>query len=199
MTIKLTNYRNNGGFRFEPVERHATIESALETLVVYELGFGGRVIDVRPDYLRVETRVFDTVDHTNFEGKSNDMLLLLEAARNMTQVAAVQFVPGSEPHKRLMNTIQKFTHGNPLLLSLGGGIIAGGTRIKSSLLAMIPQLHNNSPMLINKLANLSAKDLVALVAMIRINGWKFEDCVELALSEPVFDDVGKITGLEVVS
>lgn len=76
--IHITNSRVNGGPP-DVIEQDKPGPRAFTSLVQYELGYGGRVIEIEPTRLVAQTRVMDTVDTVTFSGPEDEMRPLYTA------------------------------------------------------------------------------------------------------------------------
>lgn len=75
--IKMTSIRENNGTH--TLSRTVPVGDAILSAIVYELGFGGRIVEFTDAKLSVETRVLAALDTVVFEGSVEEMHPLLEA------------------------------------------------------------------------------------------------------------------------
>ncbi|OGY62381.1 MAG: hypothetical protein A2745_00100 [Candidatus Harrisonbacteria bacterium RIFCSPHIGHO2_01_FULL_44_13] len=72
--ITVTPTRVKSGEHFDFGARQLTTEQAMESLVKYELGYGGRITEASPTRIVVQTRVLGhCLDTTIFEGSEEEM------------------------------------------------------------------------------------------------------------------------------
>ena len=68
-----TRKRGHEFFQDCPVKHETTTEKALKSLIDAELKFGGRIKDLSPTKVVVETQVLSCLDTTYFEGPQEEM------------------------------------------------------------------------------------------------------------------------------
>lgn len=134
-------------------------EAALRSLVVYELGYGGIVIDVSPTHLIVRTQVLGSIDTTMFNGTEEEMRPLLEAsAIVMEQVCNDQL-----SYDRIM----RITGGSPLLIHLGADQLIGQARLQMAILHGIGVTDEND---VRTCLELDMRDMVAAMELSETEG-----------------------------
>lgn len=83
--IEIFNYRNNGGGETLLSNPLVSMEDAMESLVKYELGYGGQISDVKASgdrtTIEIKTRVLSCQDRTVFDGPKDEMMPLLQACK----------------------------------------------------------------------------------------------------------------------
>lgn len=98
------------------------VGQALESLVIYELGYGGRITELSATRAVVKTTVMNCLDTTIFEGSEEDMAPLV----HVSALAAKHHGFQDERSKQeALDAVMAFTKGNPLLIKLGGDLIIG--------------------------------------------------------------------------
>ena len=105
-TIQITmNRQEVTGHDYGDTVQMRTPEDALELMLRYELGYGGRVLDITERSVVTQTRVLSKIDTTTFTGSPEDMALLLagvhawlEAERGVNMdnvISQVLEIPGA--------------------------------------------------------------------------------------------------------
>ncbi|OQA03063.1 MAG: hypothetical protein BWY68_00849 [bacterium ADurb.Bin400] len=84
--ISYTNIRYKGGEQL-PWSDQRSVSKALEDLLLYQLGFGGFVVEAGPTKLVTRTRVLGDLDVVTFEGSEKEMELLGNAAAVFMRLA----------------------------------------------------------------------------------------------------------------
>lgn len=77
--ITIKNERINGGMSAPETIYDATVEKAIESLMIYEIGFGGFVKSVSETEIVTETRAFSCIDTTRFSGPESEIVVLISA------------------------------------------------------------------------------------------------------------------------
>lgn len=172
--IKYTALRVNGGHTCPPGYNEYTPKKALESLVIYELGFGGVVTKLSKTCIEVRTLVMACIDTTIFEGPEEEMALLVEAAAIslVTNPLADDAPPAYTD--AAMASVMSQTKGNVSLLTMAGPMILGSISIKSLMIIMIGGYEY-----INTFMTLETKDLMAILALIRLDGADLKDVLTL--------------------
>lgn len=70
-----------GGYDYGVTEQIKDFKGAVESLFRYELGYGGRLVEVTPTRIVVRTRVLSKVDTVTFESTEKEMVPLLVLLR----------------------------------------------------------------------------------------------------------------------
>jgi hypothetical protein len=114
--------------------RKASLSEAIRSLVRFELGYGGRVVEISETRIKVITIVLSKIDTTIFIGTKEEMEPLL--------VAVAVFMDGHKLYgmDRLVNDVMNLTKGKALLVAHASGLIAGGKFVKPA--TMIALLNN---------------------------------------------------------
>ena len=92
--IKYENVRTQGDYTYDPVTHQKSQHDALEHLAIWELGFGGHVLAVSANTVKVRTVVLNCVDVSTFSGTPDEMRPLVEWVAIWTLTA-----PASKPAK----------------------------------------------------------------------------------------------------
>ncbi len=178
--ITVTQTRVRDGERF-PTDTHLrTMDDAFERFVIYELGYGGRITDL--DFfeddqgggsatVKVETRVLGCVDTMTLVGPLNEMKLILQVAALASEHHG--FSEGSMD--RTINAIMEFTGGSPLLMHMGGDMIAGQHTIRNICVALMGGTAHA-----DRLNKLKLKDMLAALLLVHHDECSLEQAIELA-------------------
>ena len=77
--IGVHGYRINSGHRYDdyPPYREDSVVGALGSLMLFEIGYGGKVVAINQTKIITETRIFSCVDTMIFEGEEREMEPLL--------------------------------------------------------------------------------------------------------------------------
>lgn len=126
--IRITFERTNGTYKCPASVDERSIENAVESLLIYEIGYGGSVIDITPTKVVVRTYVMACVDVTQYEGAEKDMEPLVAIA---IAAARLQKEPLSDS---VIDQVMQFTGGKPLIVMLGAGLITGMSRVRQIML-----------------------------------------------------------------
>lgn len=129
--ISYTSHRDKqDGYNYPSVENQRSVEDALETFLLYEVGFGGRVTDVSETRVEIVTSVMNCLDTTVFEGTAEAMLPLVQVAVVAVKVQAETRTPSDH----VMDRIMEITKGNPLLIKLSSGMLIGEDHLRRIML-----------------------------------------------------------------
>lgn len=193
--ITKTAKRDKGdGYNYDTPSIQEPVGKALASLVVYELGYGAIVTEVTKTRVTVVTRIMGCVDTTIFEGVEDEMTLLVEAAS--IAIVSNPMQAESPLHDIAVDSIMVATGGNPLLIKMGHGMIAGRISIRAILMVMMGfAAIEQAP----SLKDISVEDQLAIMMLVRIDGVSVADAIELATSKPVYGADGKIKSMEVVN
>jgi hypothetical protein len=88
-------------------------------MLIYEIGYGGRPIEVTPTRISIRTLVMSCVDTTIFEGSEEEMIPLLSA------LGAYFSAVDTTSQEEMVERIIELTGGNALLVTMGSGLIMG--------------------------------------------------------------------------
>lgn len=191
--IKVISERTRGSEPPFPVMVSVrSVDNAFNSLVEYELGYGGRVTVLEARRVVVVTRILGCVDTTTFEGSAEDMALLNEVSLNTELVRAETMRPGNPLHDVVVDNVMKVTKGVPLSVRLASPILMGQPLTKLSLVMCCKTEDDQT---LARLVKLSIKDLCSLVSLVRLDGASLQDALALAEATPEYDIQGKICGL----
>ena len=168
--IQTVSYRTKDGYVCPPVKATRTISDALQLLVEFELGYGGRVADVGPAFIETHTEVLGCKDRLTFKGSEKDMeplLAVCAASHGLFREAIL--------NDKVGDALIKVTKGKPLLLCNYGPILVGTGVMKG----VMSQLLNLSD--VEKIKKLKLGDMCAAYAMLH-EGTKLETVHEMLLN-----------------
>lgn len=170
--ITVTFKRDKGdGYDYGTFVNEKSVGRALTEFIVFELGYGGEIIDISETSVSVLTKVLGCYDTTTFSGTKEEMKLLIEAGCIALKLYAEKRTELIDGHA---DKIIKLTEGKPLLVNLSSGIILGNSIGSVVALAMLSEEYNKD---IEKLTQLSLKDLTAAVELVRIDKIPLEDII----------------------
>lgn len=161
---------------FSAIICEKTVDKALTTLLLYEIGYGGIIVTLESTKVTVVTGVMECIDTTTFTGDVEEMALLTEAAAFSIIMNPMQKHARKEYTDSVVNTVMEVTKGNPLLIKMSSGIVIGNSTLKNTLMAMC----QNEEAII-ELKKLNTKDLMAIVIMVRLEGVSLKEAMELAV------------------
>ena len=111
-------------------QRQVTVGRALESFLVYELGYGGRVTRVFPELIEVKTVIPGWVDRVLFQGTEKELAPLLQALTVFLQVKQKPSI--------VVDSVWKQLEGeNALILSHLGPILVGASIVKLTVLCLL--------------------------------------------------------------
>ncbi|OGN04402.1 MAG: hypothetical protein A3B99_04950 [Candidatus Yanofskybacteria bacterium RIFCSPHIGHO2_02_FULL_44_12b] len=163
--IRQTNLRDNGqGMKRDIGGCRRPLMAALESMVVYELGYGGSVTDLSETKVVVETVVLGCKDATIFEGSREEMELIVRVAACHAVIMGDETSRGAiiERVADFLGTLPSDVGGSPLYISLMAPFLIGGPSTSAALLL---GLGITDPVVINTLMPISLKDLMAAVQL----------------------------------
>lgn len=108
--------RVKSGEHFDQGVRSVSVGRATESLLRFELGFGGVVSKFSEFEIVVVTHVLGCVDTTVFSGSSSEMKTLLVGAALYSQFRGERFDVD-------VDKLIKSTRGSPLLITAWGGLV----------------------------------------------------------------------------
>lgn len=190
--ITYTNVRNNSGCIYANKPEQRTVAHAVESLLIYELGYGGRVIEWSPVKLVIQTTILGSVDTVTFEGSEEDMTLLVEAAYLATEYNPMKRGALKEYQDAAVDHIMRVTGGKPLYVTMACGILLGEPAVKATVIDMI---RCEDEAVIVQLMKFSSKELLPVMLLVRQDGVSVADALALAKAKPMFGADGKISGL----
>lgn len=188
MTITKTQWRVKDDGYVSPIDKFEvkSIADALESLVVYELGYGGNVIDLTETKVSILTNVMGCKDSTIFEGPKEEMQSLVEIALlgiySSYQRLLLKEDRDEWEDKRLEKMTErviKVTKGSPLLINLASDMILGDFSMKA---CMISGLNNCRSLTVDEIKYLglsTAKDLFAIYSLVKAEGCSLDDALTL--------------------
>ena len=170
--ITQTNRRIHSGEECLPLIFPKTLDQALESLLIYEIGYGGQVVELEPTKVVTKTHVLSCVDFTEFVGSVEEMQPLVATAalcvKHDVRRNNASFDAAAE-------AVMNVTQGNPLLIHLGGDYILGQYSLQNILAAVLgfePQL--------NDLSMLSKKDALAAMILAYEGSCSIDEAIQLA-------------------
>lgn len=122
--IQIDMTRHNGELFVYP-PRFESVQRALRSLVEFELGFGGRVVDATPTRIEVHTSVLACRDTAVFSGTAEDMRLLVEVVAYMT---VIENERADLVSRRTVDQLMATTHGNPFQMMCLTPLVFGNVR-----------------------------------------------------------------------
>ena len=90
--ITIFNERINGDYVCSPISRDSGLFDAMVSLLKYELGFGGKIVEITKERVKIVTHVLSCVDTTTFSGSEEDMLPLVQATLLWAKLSSDEFV-----------------------------------------------------------------------------------------------------------
>jgi hypothetical protein len=155
--ITNTNQRFNGEHH-PPIVRQQSVSDALESLVIYELGYGGKIMKIERDKLVLFTQVLSTQDTVTFEGTEDEMLPLLQFCAVYSQVSGHDEINEAV----IDNTLNRLgpLSGKPLFITGALPMFVGQSRIK---LACLGWINIEDQDTVKRAARMSTKDLLQIV------------------------------------
>jgi hypothetical protein len=192
--VSFTRRRNWECFPTEKCQK--PIGDALETLVIYELGYGGRITKFTKESITVVTNIMSCEDTTEFKGS-------LESMKPLTDF--IQYYALALKNENFQNhadEVLAMTKGIPLLVKMSSGLIVGQSRIKRAIiLALLGECFGSCEKeehiieVCERLAQLYIKDLLCMYDMIAVENQDFAEVLELASAKPVYNDQGFLVGI----
>ena len=162
--IRYTALRDNGGGMSKMSEYEQSASQALESLVVYELGYGGRVSSLSLTKIVIETQILGVKDKTIFEGSENEMAFLVKVA---ALHASLMNKRGNrdmfiEKAASFLDELSEGVRGNTLLVTTLAPFILGS---HSATVALLLGASVTEEETLKSLIPISLKDLTAAVAL----------------------------------
>lgn len=167
--IKRTDLRDKGQGVKNLGECEQSPVKALESFVVYELGYGGFVTDLSPTKVTVETHIFGgTKDTTIFEGSREEMELIVKVAATHVAIMSDETSRNAliERAVDLLGTLPKEIGGLPIYIEMTTPLLIGGPSASVALLfgAGITNPETD-PEVVKALLQIPLKDLMAAVEL----------------------------------
>lgn len=151
---------------FDPVVKQLTQAEAMSSLIIYEIGYGGKVKSVTPVAVCVVTTIMGCVDHTLFEGTEKEMAILVEAAVLSVKIDS-EFATSNRVYKNAVEeSLISNAAGSPFVLTFGRGLLSGSISVKAILMTMLGLLEQDIPIVSSQ----TAEDLMAALVMLRLEG-----------------------------
>lgn len=125
MTILYTSQRYEplGSLCGPPIKKEQSIGAAVISLFRYELGYGGKITDIQPDYIEVLTPMMGRYDITGFRGSPEEMKPLMVGVSFWMQAKEQQ---GINHTNKLADFAIKNKFNTPLKLSMLATVGFGG-------------------------------------------------------------------------
>ncbi len=157
--IRIENRRFNG-VDCEPIMREVGVDRALESLAVHELGFGGQVVDIAVNKVKVVTDGPGFQDTTYFTGTAEEMRPLVELAAYTGRFQDEHSDLLAEAVAKKLSTMKD--GGKPLIAVTYGRLLHGQFSIKGALLY---GMGVEKPPNAESLARISVGDLIAAIRL----------------------------------
>jgi hypothetical protein len=156
---------------------------ALESLVIYEFGHGGRITDISPTRLEVSTSIGSYDDTTIFHGTAEEMLLLIDVAAGYL-LASMDGRTLESTINQLIDRAPEGIRGHPLFVTRCGPSILGSTRAHVALLAFCQVVDDNQ---ITMSLNLPLRDLFTIVQFVIEGECSFTEGLALSQTNSLSD------------
>jgi hypothetical protein len=179
--IKQTNMRQKDGQVFGPDVYEKSLAKTLESLLLYEIGYGGTVTDLMPTKVTVLTRVMGCIDTVTLEGSEEDMELIVEAATLSIATDPYNDANDMKYREAVIDRIMSATSGSPLRIKLMGDMIKGESHLKVLLISLILKEEQTINQYGSVLVKLKAKDLFALFTLVRLDNVELSEAIALAV------------------
>lgn len=151
---------------------------ALESLVIYEFGHGGRLTDISTTRLVVTTSIGSYDDRTVFHGTEEEMRLLVDVAAGYL-LASIDGRTLESTINQLIDQAPEGIRGHPLFVTRCGPSILGSTRAHVALLAFCQVVDDNQ---ITISLNLSLRELFTVVQFVIEGECSFAEGLEMTRS-----------------
>ena len=112
------------------------LENAVESLLKWELGYGGQITAATSIRVEVKTPILGKTDRTVFSGTKEEMRPFLEVVLASLQV---EVAAGNKVTEIAYKEIGEFSGGLPLLICHLGPIHAGQAKTKLTLIALLAE------------------------------------------------------------
>lgn len=132
MAIKVQMERVSGNLRVDQGTFDFKIGRALETFVIHEIGYGGRVIHLDEKSVKTYTPVLSHKDYVTLSGEKAEMELIVKTAAIHSLLFAQH---DSEIYEAIAPAVIEVTKGIPLLVRSMGPIMIGTATSKIAFLA----------------------------------------------------------------
>jgi hypothetical protein len=158
--IKVSQERDNGG-PCPTITRDHSVADAFERLSVFEVGFGGHIVELTEDRVVVHTRVLMCFDVTTFTGTPEEMRPLVHfaaAALTLLEHKRDAFVNGVVKDLKTLSC-----GGKPFIVATFGATLFGGRLAKGALMLMMEVSDKET---VDRMSQLDLKDMSALTLMV---------------------------------
>lgn len=163
--ITVHNHLDNGSvYEFT---NYLTPTQALHTLAVYELAWGGSVIDIDESRVVTKTRVLARTDTTTFSGSPEEM-------RDIVKLSALYQIIRSEHHEALakgavkaLDHLPEGARGKPLFITILGPKMMGTMALRAALGEVMGV---TKPEELELCVTVPVEDLVAVIELHRETG-----------------------------
>ncbi len=179
------SYRDKGQGEIVLNRRHLAPLVALESLVVWEIGFGGYVSAVSESSVEVKTNVMGCLDRVLLTGSKEDLKPIMDFLRAFYWLKAEMNRNGVRQNldSKLIDNILVETGGNPLLVTTYGVMKYQGGYAKMALLELILQklkvLTDIEQRALDKAFKLELKVLAEVMVAVLGDVMSFQDAVEI--------------------
>ncbi|MGB4768324.1 MAG: hypothetical protein WBP22_03635 [Candidatus Saccharimonas sp.] len=130
--IEYTTTRHSGP-RQDTIVREKKVGDSLISLVRFELGWGGQVIEMTETRITTRTPIFDFIDITTFEGSIDEMRVLVVATSLFYELQDDDTLK-SRATQGALNTISHLREGlSPRNIKDFGPVLANGEFVKAAL------------------------------------------------------------------
>jgi len=131
--IKISTYRSEGNRQLhDDIVSEKTPGKALDYLISCEIAFGGNVTDISDTKITIVTPITGMVDHTVFEGSSEEMRSLTIAIGVSSALRANKKIADAG-----IDSAMRFTEGNPRLIAIGGAMFMLGPVVSGTIKYML--------------------------------------------------------------
>jgi hypothetical protein len=153
-------YERIDEFESKPSQHDEKIGKAFQSLVEYELGFGGVVTILTPTKIVVKTPIFSKMDISTFEGDEAEL-------RPLVEIASL-FVACNENKMRkpIIEAVSSlFTGKSTLVITHFGPFMLGSSITKSAVICYLAE-DSPSESLVKHLSEYELKELIALASLV---------------------------------
>lgn len=154
------------------ISRNEPLDKALELLIIYDIGYGGSVKKFGENGIRCVTQVMGKLDTDTYESTDSEEFSLMEEASDLAN--AYENLIRNEDKDTSFRDLVKITNGNPLLISMGIGLLTSMRKVKFILIAMCKPTSESQ---IESLSSMNNRDLLALMNLIRIDKIQIEEAM----------------------
>lgn len=158
---------------FDMGTRICSPEAGVYSILKYELGYGGRVVEAEEDHLVIQTQVLAANDTVTVTLETTEESRLMFTALKYWYDASKEV----NQDEALMDKFMKMTGGNAFLVTHGLPVIFGAAKVRRTLLLCMGL--GDKPEIVERLQGLEEKDLVAIAELVR-EGSSWEEAIEVA-------------------